>query len=61
MAALLLVFFILLALGVDYVHERMKHPRTVKQQIFHHNPSFIPTPTMADGGKPVEEKKIEIK
>ena len=61
MAALILMFFILLALGVDYLHERYKHPRTVKQQIFHHDHSFIPTPTMADGGKPVEEKKTEPK
>jgi hypothetical protein len=61
MTPIFVVLTILFFLGADVIVQKY---RTYKQNqlaskpnIFYHDRSFIPTPTMADGGEPINKTK----
>jgi hypothetical protein len=54
MTAIFVIVMILVCVVSDMiVHRQHKHK---KQLIFYHDPNYIPTPTMADGGKKINMK-----
>jgi hypothetical protein len=57
MVAVFVLLTVLVCVGVEYLRGRAakKHPSMrTKPEVFYHNPRFMPTPTMADGGKLVD-------
>jgi len=60
MTVLLLIFMIVFFLGLDALTQKFKKLAThkVKQEIYYHDPIFLPTPTMADGGELIKIAEV---
>jgi hypothetical protein len=55
MVAIFVLITFLFFIGIDLLVNRKKTIRVAKPEIFFHD--FLPTPTMADGGKLIENKE----
>ena len=59
MTALFVIFMVLVFLGMDYLVQRKRNPKTVVQEMHFYNPQV--GLTMADGGEKIEDKKEDKK
>lgn len=52
-----IVFFLIIDVVVQKYRIHKQKQLTTKPDIFYHDATLLPTPTMADGGEPIDKKE----